>query len=155
MTSIRSKYNNDSEDDQVILNEYYNLHPKDIYVDTKSELFYTKFSVFQEIDIYNKNKQVVTSQGNRPFFVHALSGYLDELIISLGYKYDYNNRIKDKLFYEYVTEKLWKSVIGKYIIYFLIFLFLVYVLYNFKFLYKLFTKYVNNKKLFMIHLYNK
>ena len=88
-----------SSDDQILFTKYCQLHSKDIHIDSDNELFLVISDPYNNVDKYIKfeNNKVLYNNKN-PFFVHgAGETYLDNIIINLGYNYDYNNRVCDKL----------------------------------------------------------
>lgn len=114
---LKEVYNlnpDNSADDQVLLTNYCIKHPKDVYVDVDNELFLSLACPLQELDkfitiIDNKitnnktiDNKIIYKDGNNnnnPFFVHAPGGgYLDKLIIKLGYDYDLENPINKQIF---------------------------------------------------------
>jgi len=103
LLTIQKIYNlnpNNNADDQVLLIKYCNLYPNDIFIDTKNKLFLVLPFPFTDLNklITIEDNQVIYNN-NKPFFIHAPgSGYLDNIIINLGYDYDYNDKIKDRLF---------------------------------------------------------
>ena len=94
-------------DDQLLLTKYCNINENDIYIDKYSELFLTIVYENKEIDEFIKiDKNVVIYNNSKPFFIHGPSGtYLDNIIIKLGYEYNYNNKIKDLLLENFLTKK--------------------------------------------------
>ncbi len=83
---------NDSMDDQILLNQYYLTHMKDIYIDINAELFLTISSPLTDLDkfVTIKNNTVYYNKSN-PFFIHAAgSGYLDTILKKLDYNLNYN-----------------------------------------------------------------
>ena len=121
-------------DDQILLNKYNKLYPNEIYIDTNTELFLTICDKFTELDKYItiKDNIVYSINNNKPYFIHAaFSGFLDNIIIQLGYKYDMNNMINQQIkneynmkIYKYIKEFFIKN---KYNIIF-IFIFIFYLL---------------------------
>lgn len=133
LKNIRETNNNDKEDDQILLTRYCKINPDNIYIDSKSELFFTKPSPFSEIEnslkISNKD---VYYKNNKPFFIHApAAGYLDSLIIKMGYYYDNEKKIKDDVFYGVFKDKFFKSEFYNYFYYLLIFILIVIGVYYF------------------------
>ena len=140
LESINRLDMNNKADDQVLLCKYYNLNKNEIYIDTKNEIFSTLHSYKRlELDKFYtiKNKQVLLKGTNiRPFFIHAPnSNYLDNIIIKLGYNYDYNNKIKNiiinscpstfnkliKIYIPYIKQEIIKMIDKyKYKIFFII-----------------------------------
>ncbi len=93
-------------DDQILMNTYSELHPKEIYIDINTEIFLTVVKPLQSIKKYTKIKNnIVYSNNNKPFFIHSAgSGYLNEILEELEYSIDYkieidlrNNYIKKLL----------------------------------------------------------
>jgi hypothetical protein len=88
----------DANDDQLLLTKYCVDNPSLFYIDTKSEIFLVYMNPFTEVqDIEIKNNTVYYNNQN-PFFVHTPGGFLDKLIIDLGYKYDSTNNIKEEIY---------------------------------------------------------
>lgn len=150
LTTIRSTNNKDSIDDQILINTHYNSDPTIFFIDYNSELFYTKCNILQEIDkdVIVSNNEVYFNN-NKPFFIHAPSGYFDGLLTKLNYNYVYNYKINDQVFQGFFTDKIIKSTLGKYIMYFLciiiviLFIFIIYKRYI-----RNITKYYTKVKLF-------
>jgi len=137
LNQIHKKNSDNKGDDQILLTEHCKNNSHIFHIDEKNEFFFTKVAFFNEIDskvTINDNNCVIAND-NKPFFLHAPSGFLDNVIIKLGYDYDHDNKIKDKLMIEIFTEKVWKSVFANYIYYFLyliLFIILIYLLIRFK-----------------------
>jgi len=130
LQQINNEHMEDNKDDQKILIEYCQKNTNDIHIDSLSELFFTKFMFLQEINnlVINDNKIFFDNQ--KPFFIHANGGgFLDDIIIKLGYTYDNNNRIKDKIFMEIINEKLMKGMLANYILYFILFVSIIIIIY--------------------------
>jgi hypothetical protein len=119
-----------SNDDQILLTQYCKNNENIFHIDEKNELFFTQLTFLDEIDKYLtiNNKDVFVNNEN-PFFIHAPSGFFDNLIIKLGYGYDYDNKIKNVLSIELFTIKIWKGVFKNYIILFIIFIILLLIYY--------------------------
>jgi len=98
LNTIYNNNPNETNDDQVLLTEYCINNPTNFYIDTTCELFLVYMNPFTEArdDIVIKNDKVFY-HNQRPFFVHTPGGFLDKLIIDLGYNYDYNNNIQDEV----------------------------------------------------------
>ena len=92
----------DNMDDQVLLNNYYLTHMKDIYIDINAELFLTIGSPLTDLNKFVTIKNnTVYYNNSKPFFIHAAgSGYLDTILKKLNYnlKYDIAKEIKDDYF---------------------------------------------------------
>ena len=132
LVSIYKKNPENSKDDQKLLTEYCKNNESKFYIDEKNDFFFTQLTILHEIDEYVSIKNnVVSVNGYSPFFIHVPSGYLDNLIIKLGYNYDYNNKVKNTLFIELFTNKIWKSVLKDYIVYIIIILFIIFIIYFF------------------------
>lgn len=93
---------NNNMDDQILLNNYYLTHKKDIYIDINAELFLTIGSPLTDLNKFVSIKNnTVYYNNNTPFFIHAAgSGYLDTILRKLNYnlKYDIAKEIKDDYF---------------------------------------------------------
>jgi hypothetical protein len=84
-----------SADDQILLNKYNKNHPGDIFIDINNELFLTVGNALSDIKKYTiiENNTVYGLNKMKPFFIHAAGcGFLDNIIIDLGYKYDHSNK---------------------------------------------------------------
>jgi hypothetical protein len=147
INNIYNKNPDNSNDDQKLLTEHCKKNEHLFHIDEKNEYFFTQLTILHEVDQYLTIEDNNVSVNNEsPFFIHVPSGYLDNLIIRLGYPYDYNNQIKDVLFIELFTKKIWKSALKNYIILFIIltiiFIFVYFFIYknknNRKFLKKYF-----------------
>jgi len=95
-----------SEDDQIIMTKYCNVHPDEIYIDTNNELFLTIVDNLNDLDnhVHIENR-ILSYNNNRPFFIHAAYyGYLDKIIPQLGYSYADN--IKDQLYADFTKNKI-------------------------------------------------
>jgi len=103
------KLNDPLKDDQMILIDYCNKNPREIYIDKKSQLFLAIGNYYGNIDtnelIVKDNKLLY--DGERPFFLHGFANsYMDNVLIRLGYK---NVNINSELrngFYENMHIKL-------------------------------------------------
>ena len=85
-------------DDQLLITKYCNMNEKDIYIDVDNKIFLTIVNQLDNIDSNIKidNDNNVFYNNNKPFFIHGADAtYLDNIIIKLGYNYDYNNKISD------------------------------------------------------------
>lgn len=131
LNKIYKKNPDKEKDDQKLLTDYCNHNEKQFYVDVKNTFFFTQVSFLSEIDNYIniKNNEVIVNHEN-PFFIHAPHGYLDNLIIKLGYNYDNNNKINNQIFVEEFTNKIWKGALKNYIIIFLVIIFII-IIYKF------------------------
>ena len=95
---IHKKNPDDSNDDQLLLTKHCVVNPKLYYVDTSSRLFLVCTNPFTEVrDVVIIKNDEVYYNNNRPFFVHAPGGFLDQLIIDKGYNYNYNNNYKEEI----------------------------------------------------------
>lgn len=88
----------DSADDQVLMIQYYNEHPGEIYIDSECKLFLTLMYPLMNIDInVDSNKVYTNDYKSMPFFIHAPgNGFLNNIIIKLGYG-NPDNEVKKKL----------------------------------------------------------
>jgi hypothetical protein len=135
ISNIYNKNPDNSNDDQKLLTEHCKKNENLYYIDEKNEFFFTQLTILHEIDQYLTIKDNNVSVNNEnPFFIHVPSGFLDNLIIRLGYPYDYNNQIKNILLVELFTVKIWKSSLKNYIILFIV-LIIIFILFYF-FIYK-------------------
>jgi len=73
-------------DDQVLLNNYSNTHPYDVYLDSKAELFLSIVDSRQQIDvsgIFIGNEIIYKNQ--KPFFIHGPANTcMDTLIVKMN-----------------------------------------------------------------------
>lgn len=107
-----------SADDQILLNKYNKNHPGDIFIDINNELFLTVGNALSDIKKYTiiENNTVYGLNKMKPFFIHAAGcGFLDNIIIDLGYKYDHSNKINDQVRNDYLIKmfNLMKNIIIK------------------------------------------
>jgi len=126
---------NDNMDDQILLNQYYLTHIKNIYIDINAELFLTIGCPLTDLDkfVTIKNNTVYYNKSN-PFFIHAAgSGYLDTILKKLDYNLNYNiaKEIKNDYFKKTLKIIINNSVIflnqHKYNILFLIIIILYFI----------------------------
>ncbi len=104
---IHSNYGSyDYLDDQMLINRFNQMNPGYIYIDKKSELFYTLWesNIYYDIknNIFNtksdlikfvdiKDNKLYSINKTRPFFLHACgNGYLNTIMNKLGYKINKN-----------------------------------------------------------------
>ena len=130
ITKIYELNPSDAADDQVLMTQYYNEHPGEIYIDHECKLFLVLWYPLIEVDYFtsitiNNNKLHAIDYKSMPFFIHAAgNGFLDNIIIRMGYGIPDKNIKKD--FIHSIIEKLYYHiarivVTHKYIfIYFLI-----------------------------------
>jgi hypothetical protein len=136
-----------SSDDQILFTKYCQLHSKDIYIDTYNEIFLVIADPYNHIDKHIKfeNNKVLYNNKN-PFFVHGpAETYLDNIIINLGYNYDYNNKVCDKLarnFYKKIYFRINNTSFYIKFLLLLIFLLFIFIIY-----YIFFRKMTNNNKI--------
>ena len=123
----------DYADDQILLTKYCNLNPFEIHIDKDNEIFLSIVSPNKEIDNeidFIENKVIYNN--NSPFFVHAPGEtYLDNVIIKMGYNYDYNNRVNkilNKKFYQKIYFYIIKNIL-KIIFLIILFSVLIYLIY--------------------------
>ena len=136
-----------SSDDQILFTKYCQLHSKDIHIDSDNELFLVISDPYNNVDKYIKfeNNKVLYNNKN-PFFVHgAGETYLDSIIINLGLKYDYNNKVSDKLAKDFYKKIYFR--IKNYTIYTKIFILFLFLLFVFIIYYIFFRKKNNNIKI--------
>ena len=117
LQNIYAENTNDKYDDQKLLTGYCKKHEDIFHFDTDSSFFGVLLKVLAEVDeLVDIRNQDVYVNKNRPFFIHALfGGYLDSIIVRLGYEYDENHKIKDEIFKNMITDKLVKSLLFKYL----------------------------------------
>ena len=81
--------NDPLKDDQMILIEYCNRNPREIYIDKKSELFLSIGNYYGNIhtkELVIKGNTLFYNNEN-PFFLHGFANsYMDNILIKLGYK---------------------------------------------------------------------
>jgi hypothetical protein len=139
--------NNDA-DDQVLMTDYCQQNDKEIYIDSKNQLFLTLCHPLYEIDKHveiNEETHMLTYNSNQPFFIHAnFYGYLDGVISKLGYDIK-DDEIKNELFANFLEKKIWhyiKEVFFQYflIIFFILFIILFLILFIYNFTYFIPTK---------------
>jgi len=106
LKNIHELKNSNIEDDQILLTDYCNKNKNDIYIDFNSELFLTIINGFEELDRYVKfSDDKIIYKDTNPYFFHAAGeGYLDNIIIRLGYD------MKDKVNKD-IKKKMYKKVI--------------------------------------------
>ncbi len=103
----------DNMDDQMLINIFNEKNPGVIYIDKYCEIFYTICKTKQDLSKFIKfnNNKIYTLYNTRPFFIHAaFYGYLDNIIIKLGYNYDYNNRVEDSINNIYSNSMVKKNI---------------------------------------------
>lgn len=99
LQDIQKINSNDDADDQQLLIEYCRKTKNDIYCDTEHKLFVSLLYPLEEIDKYIKKDE-------NPFFIHAVGyGYLENVIIKLGYSID-PNKIKNELYNNFIEKKV-------------------------------------------------
>jgi len=111
-------------DDQVLMTQYCNQHPNDIYLDSDNTLFLTLIYPMQEIDnkINIVNKRIYYNN-RQPFFLHANGcGYLNNILINLDYSP--KEHIKNDL-NKYLIKKIGTYVIDFITKYYLFLIFLI------------------------------
>jgi len=99
LNKIQIMNSKDNADDQVLITKYCNIYPDEIYIDTDNQIFLAIDSPLNKItDFINLDNNIVSYNGNIPFFIHGPgSTYLDELIIKLyGINPNLNNDFKKK-----------------------------------------------------------
>lgn len=102
--SLQSLNSDDKADDQKLLTKYYSINKNDLYIDTKNEIFCTIAKTFNEIDeLFIFEDGSIIHNNYKPFFLHAPGAtYLDNVIIKLGYDYDYDDKVKKQMLYKWV-----------------------------------------------------
>ena len=104
----------DAADDQALMIQYYNKYPGEIHIDYESKLFLVLFYPLTEIDYFtsitiNNNKLHAIDYKSTPFFIHAPgNGFLDSIIIKMGYK-NMDKNIKKKLIYSIADKAYYHS----------------------------------------------
>jgi hypothetical protein len=127
------KTNSDNNaDDQILLTKYCQNYSNDFYIDINNELFLVLPRPLEELDNYvNIENNKVVYNNTYPFFIHASGyGYLDNIIIKLGYSN--NPNIKNKLYYDYFKNHINLHIIPNkyYYIIIMIVIFIFIFLYN-------------------------
>ena len=131
--NILANNTSDDSDDQILLTNYCNANPSDIYIDNKVELFLALVDSSKELnyDNYVVNNQIIYNS-QKPFFIHAPGGTcMDNLIKKIGYDVN-EGKICDKIIknnYNKSVHYTWVLIdlIGIYI---LVIIFLIYILVN-------------------------
>ena len=121
---------NNSENDQLLLTQYFNKNPKFFYIDKKSKFFAVVHKPLHNIDNYFQiKKNNVFYKENRPYFVHAPAcTKLNNLLMKLNYSLNKEqiNTIDNDLKNYIITKFILYS---KNYIYFLIILFIILIIY--------------------------
>jgi hypothetical protein len=134
LQNIYEENPNDKYDDQKLLTEYCKKHEDIFHLDTESSFFGVLTKLIAEVDgmVHIENKDVYVNT-QRPFFIHAPgAGYLDNIIIRLGYEYDSDNKIKHQIFKNMITDKLVKSLGFKYLIGFIVLVVIAGIAYKYR-----------------------
>jgi hypothetical protein len=97
LVDIHKNNSVDTEDDQLLLTKYCKKNPKLFYIDTTSRIFLVYMNPFTEVQDITIKDNKLYYKNSQPFFVHTPGGFLDKLIIDLGYNYDYNNNIQQEI----------------------------------------------------------
>ena len=120
-------------DDQILMTKYCQKNDKEIYIDSKKELFLTLLYPLTEIDKYveiNEDTNVLTYNSNQPFFVHANGyGYLDRIISKLRYDDIKGDNIKNELFFNFLEKKVWHYFKDAFLQYYLIIFFILFIIF--------------------------
>ena len=125
-----------NSDDQVLMIKYCNLYKNDFYLDVNNELFLAIINSYSHIDkdVTIENK-TLTYKNRQPFFIHAPAfGFLDKIIIKLGY--EYNGNVKQE-YYKNLPNKFFmhaEPVFREFYYYILFFIFLI--LFSISFVYR-------------------
>ncbi len=100
-------------DDQTLLTQYCNLKPSNIQIDISNNLFLSLVRPIKELhDYVTIIDNNVIYNNKKPYFIHApAGGYLDKLIIQLGYKHNYDDPTNNKLFQMNMLTILKKTLI--------------------------------------------
>jgi len=131
LSEIQKENPEDEIDDQKILIDHCKKHSDDFYIDIYNKFFFAKVAITHELynDVEIKNNEIYV-HGNKPFFIHAPGGgFLDNIIIKMGYPYDSENKVRDILYVEQITKKFWYTSAVKYIYYFLFIIFFIFTIY--------------------------
>ena len=138
LSFVLSQDDDETSDDQILMNTYSKLHPNEIYIDINTEIFLTIIIPLQSIKKFIKIKDnIVYSNNNKPFFIHAAaSGYMNEILEDLGYKVDKQieidlknnhikkilNQIKDIIFNNFIknVNKYKYNILFGFILFFII-----------------------------------
>ena len=135
-------------DDQVLVTEYCNKNPNEIYCDTKNQLFLSLLDPLSELDRHveiNNQTKLLTYNSNAPFFMHAPGyGYLDNVIRKLGYSIE-ENKIKNKLFNNFIEKKImlyFRTIVSEYLHIILLIIFIIVLL---VIIYYMYFKKIKNK----------
>jgi hypothetical protein len=104
LSFVLSQDDDELADDQILMNTYSKLHPNEIYIDIKTEIFLTIVRPLQSIKKFTEIKDnVVYSNNNKPFFIHSAgSGYMNDILEELEYKVD--NKIEMDLKDDYIKK---------------------------------------------------
>jgi hypothetical protein len=116
LSFVLSQDDDELADDQILMNTYSKLHPKEIYIDINVELFFTAYKPLESIKKFTKIKNnIVYCNNNKPFFIHAAgSGYMNDILEEL--KYDVDKQIEidlKKNFNKKMYENFFKNNIIK------------------------------------------
>jgi len=86
---INNDYYN-TGDDQILINKYNLLNPKEIYIDKNTEIFFSIFDPKSNLKKYiNIHNNSVYHNNNKPFFIHAAgNGLMNDILIDLKYNPD-------------------------------------------------------------------
>jgi hypothetical protein len=106
LNKIQIMNSKDNADDQILITKYCNIYPDEIYIDTDNQIFLAIDSPLNKItDYINLENNIVSYNGNVPFFIHAPgSTYLDELIIKLyGINPNLNDDFKNKYINHFIN----------------------------------------------------
>ena len=117
LQNIYEENPNDNISDQKLLTSYCKKHESIFHIDTDILFFGVIIKPLADVGkvVHIENQQVFINN-KRPFFIHAVAGgYLDSILVRLGYDYDSDNKIKDQIFKNMMTDKLVKSLLLKYL----------------------------------------
>lgn len=86
---INNDYYN-TGDDEILINKYNSLNPKEIYIDINTEIFFSIFDPKSNLKKYiNINNNIVYHNNKKPFFIHAAgNGLMNDILIDLKYNPD-------------------------------------------------------------------
>ena len=133
LSFVLSEDNDELSDDQILMNTYSKLHPKDIYIDINTELFLTIVRPLKSIKKFTKIKDNIlysNNNNNKPFFIHSAgSGFMNDILEELGYnidkqiEVDLKNNYYNKKFNQFIENNINKykyNILFGFILFFII-----------------------------------